>query len=332
MNATTVYRTNEGTVTITEIGNGRRRIVTQPAASLFVSRAELETGYSLALIKKILDIKGLPWLCNEIEREESPAYVRANLHYGLLAFVEAKDFEGATILDFGCGAGASTVILGRMFPNATVIGSDFLADNLEIGKERARFYGTKNVSFVHSATPLDLPDEPKRFDYIVLSAVYEHLLPNERLTVFPQLYRRLRPGGVMFINELPYRWFPIERHTTRGIPLLNYMPKPVVLWIVRRISGFTHETSWDDLLRDGIRGGSVSAINRQLKKAKEPRPTFLKPRYLGIRDDIGLWYILSTQRREAFILKLTAACARFLKALTGISMIHVLTLALRKPR
>ncbi len=333
MEKQTILSTADGRAIITEFGSDRRHIKSEPARSgIFISRTEIETSYSLDLIKTILDIKGIGWLCNEIEREESPEYVRANLRYGLLSFIDESAFKGKTILDFGCGAGASTVILGRMFPEATVIGSDFLADNLRIGAERAKFYKTPNVSFVHSATPDDLPADPPSFDHIVLSAVYEHLLPKERGTVFPELYRRLKPGGVLFINELPYRWFPIERHTTRGLPLLNYMPDRMVEWAAKRFSAFPSAMPWTDLLRDGIRGGSVSEMKRMLKKAKQPAPIFLEPCRLGIRDDIGLWYILSTQRKNALVLKMVAAVARILKAFTGISMIHVLTLALRKPR
>ena len=85
------------------------------------------------------------------------------------------------ILDFGCGAGASTMILNRFFPEADeIIGVEIEERLVSVCKARNNFYNTKNVKFIISPSPTELPNNIEKFDLIVLSAVFEHMLPNER--------------------------------------------------------------------------------------------------------------------------------------------------------
>ena len=83
--------------------------------------------------------------------------------------------------------------------------------------------------------PKGLPADIGQFDYIILSAVYEHLLPSERPALLTLLWSHLRPGGVIFLAQTPYRWFPVELHTT-GLPLINYLPDRLALACARRFS------------------------------------------------------------------------------------------------
>ena len=43
------------------------------------------------------------------------------------------------------------------------------------------------------------------FDVIMFSAVYEHLLPEERRSVLPQIWGALRPGSALCVNQTPHR-------------------------------------------------------------------------------------------------------------------------------
>jgi hypothetical protein len=44
-----------------------------------------------------------------------------------------------------------------------------------------------------------------------------------------ELWRQLRLGGILFLNQTPHRYYPLEHHTT-GLPLLNYLPERAVRW------------------------------------------------------------------------------------------------------
>jgi len=53
------------------------------------------------------------------------------------------------------------------------------------------------------------------------------------------LWSLLRPGGVLFVNQTPYRWRPLEYHIT-SLPFVNYLPAFAAMRVARlspRIKG-----------------------------------------------------------------------------------------------
>jgi hypothetical protein len=53
--------------------------------------------------------------------------------------------------------------------------------------------------------------------------------------VLEQIWAVLNPGGIFFLNQTPFRFFPREAHTT-GLPGLNYLPDRPALRAARRFS------------------------------------------------------------------------------------------------
>lgn len=212
------------------------------------------------------------------------------------------------------------------------MGVELVSEFVQLAEHRAQFHGvTGRVSFQRSPNANSLPTEIGEFDYITFSAVFEHLLPNERQTVLALLWSHLKEGGVMFLDQTPYRWFPVEMHTT-GLPLINYLPDALTLYCSRRFSGrVSADASWPQLLRKGIRGGTtreiVGLLNQQGRKAE-----LLNPSQLGVRDHIDLWYQLSSATRKPLTKKLMMWGFRAVKAVTGVTMIPTLSLAIRKVR
>ena len=129
------------------------------------------------------------------------------------------------MLDFGCGGGASTVIMAKMYPRTSFIGSRLNDTRIRRAIQIARERALTNVEFLTSPGGHSLPEAVANSpcDVIVMCAVYEHLLPHERRVVMPLLWRLLRPGGLLFINQTPHSWFPYEHHST-GLWLINYAP------------------------------------------------------------------------------------------------------------
>jgi 2-polyprenyl-3-methyl-5-hydroxy-6-metoxy-1,4-benzoquinol methylase len=221
-------------------------------------------------------------LCDELRRDEDPSYVEADLRDGILGFTDASDFQGLRVLDFGCGSGASTIILSRLLHGASITGVDFDESSLGLASARARHYGICNVSFVCSSHPGSIPADLGLLDAVVLSAVYEHLLPNERASILSSLWSILRPGGRLFINQLPHRWFPFELHTT-DLPFINYLPNRAALYVARRFSKHVrHDETWIELLRAGIRGATRAEILSILRHAAPNEPVLIPRRRRGI--------------------------------------------------
>ncbi len=289
-----------------------------------------ETSYPVGLIDNLLAIKGPAYLCDEILRDESPNYVQQSLKYDMLGYLEDEAFRNKRLLDFGCGSGASTMILARMFPHTEIVGIELDAKLLSIAKLRATHYGCNNIQLIVSPNPESLPLNIGYFDYVVLSAVYEHLLPNERETVLPQIWSILKPGGILFLNQTPYRFFPIEMHTTSGLPFINYLPDKLTQYYAQHFSRRKLKNQcWEELLRNGIRGGSIKEILSILSRSPAT-PVLLNPSRFGMNNRIDLWYIQTDKVRFAVIKRWFLLSVKLLKRLTGVTIVPCLSLAIKK--
>lgn len=336
----------DANVIIESLDTGKNRVyVESKKKNLFIPYNNCKTSYDINLIKEILCVKGPAYLCDEIMRDESSDYLQKSLKYSLLSYVSKTAFANKRILDFGCGSGSSTMILRRMFPDSHIVGIELEEKSLKLAKLRSTYYGFNNIEFLLSPDADSLPENIGTFDYILLSAVFEHLLPEERKKLLPKIWKLLKPNGVLFINRTPYRFFPVEIHTTGGLPLINYLPDKLSLWYARRFSkkNLQHDT-WELLLRKGIRGGSVKEIlnilNKKQDKATLPKlaklaklpklAKLLKPSKLGVKDRVDLWYLETNKTKSRLIKKLIFLLLKSFKIITNISIVPSLSLAIKK--
>jgi len=295
----------------------------------YIHRVTCVTFYTDEVIRAILEAKGAAYVCDEIARDEDPNYVKPHLELAVTAHLDPKKLAGKRLLDFGCGAGASTVILARLLPQTEIVGVELDDKNLQAAKARIKFYALRNVTLLKSPAGDKLPKDIGSFELVMLSAVYEHLLPNERKTLLPMLWSHLKTGGVMLFDETPWRWFPVETHTT-GLPFINYKPDWFALWCARTFSKrVDKKTTWQSLLRDGIRGGTARGIMRDIGAPAE----ILKPRRLGIRNQADLWMRGYADKSIGFsgpLKRIYAYFASLICRLTGMAIVPYLTVAIKK--
>src|SRR5687767_8726780 len=312
-------------VRIETLADGRRRVVVQDASALYGACPECITSYPAALIREIYETKG-SYVCDEIRRDEDPGYVEHSIRHEIFGYMDPAEFAGKRVLDFGCGSGASTMVLCRLLPRCELVGVDLEERLLRLARLRALHFNRQDVRFLRSPSGEMFPEGLGRFDYIILAAVYEHLLPRERRELLPRLWDRLKPGGVLFLNQTPHRYSPLEWHTT-GLPLINYLPDGLALRAARRFShNVPPDATWEQLLREGIRGATVGEILGTLRSCG--MPVLLEPRP-EVGDQIDLWYG-KLSRREAPIKRAARAVLKCLKPLGGIHLIPHLALAIRK--
>lgn len=322
----------EGRVQIEQTARGKHAlVVTLVNPQALMPTRTWETSYPVELIRQILDLKGPAYLCDEIRRDEDPRYVQPSLRYDLLSYVSAEEFVNKRLLDFGCGSGASTMILARMLPHTQIVGVELIAEFAQIARLRAQHYGYDRVTILQTPDSKQLPDAIGTFDYVVLSAVYEHLLPQERQRVLPHIWQHLKPGGVLFLDQTPYRYFPIETHTT-GFPFINYLPDRLAFAIVHKFSKRVQpQESWEHLLRRGIRGGTTREILNILSTTGQI-PRVLEPQYFGITDQIELWHTVSQNTHTSPLQPIFVLAIRLFKAMTEIVMLPYLSLAIKKQK
>jgi 2-polyprenyl-3-methyl-5-hydroxy-6-metoxy-1,4-benzoquinol methylase len=306
------------------LANGKRRISLETSRDVFVARRTWETAYPAPLIEAIYSTKGL-YLCDEIMREEDPQYVERSIRHEVLGYVDAAEFAGKRVLDFGCGAGASTMVLRRVLPPCEIVGVDLQERLLRLARLRAEHFGASTVRFLRSPTPDRLPDALGRFDYVVFSAVFEHLLPRERPELLRLVWRHMKLGGTLFLNQTPHRFSPIEMHTT-SLPLINYLPDSLALCAARLSRKVKPNANWEELLRAGIRGGTTREILGLL--GEYGKPVLLDPRP-NFGDRIDLWY-RKLSRKHAWLKKCVWTSLKAIKACTGAQLMPWLALAIRK--
>ena len=327
---TTVLEYQDARISIEDLDDTKRRLsVISLNKDLFIPIRQCETTYPLDLIKLILTIKGPAYLCDEIMREENPTYVQLSLKYSILGYVGENLFENKRILDFGCGSGSSTIILDRMFPKSAIVGIDIDDNVLNIGRLRARHYKIDNIKFVKAPDSDHLPDDLGNYDFVILSAVFEHLLAHERKNLLSQLWDIINPSGILFINQTPYRYFFVESHTT-GLPLINYFPDRLTHFLATRFSNrVSRDATWETLLRKGIRGGTEKEIINLISGTDNP-PKLLEPHRLGLKDRIDLWYALSTESRNLQSKLILKSIIKTVKLVFGVTITPSLSLALKK--
>lgn len=328
----TVLNHPDGDCRIEPLNGSLKRVTVQPTnPNLFVSRRSIVTSYPVGLIRDILAIKGPGYVCDEIARDEDPNYVRFALETDLSAYLSAQQFAGKRILDFGCGSGASTMVLSRLYPDAEIVGIELDPKLLSIAKARARHYGFPEERLLLSPDGSEVPPGIGSFDCVLMSAVFEHLLPAERQIVLPKLWSLVVPGGYLFLNQTPHRFTPVETHTT-GLPLINYLPDAVTHWAACRFSRrLGRDESWATLLRKGIRGGTEYEVQRILRKASASyEPVLLPPTGNGLRDRIDLWAVASMNSRLPALKRVLKLTYKTIKFATGLTLVPSLSLAIQK--
>jgi 2-polyprenyl-3-methyl-5-hydroxy-6-metoxy-1,4-benzoquinol methylase len=253
-----------------------------------VPHSPCRTTYPLPLIELIFDAYGAVHTCDEISRDTDDTEAALDVRYSVMAYFKDEVFSRPLlILDYGCGAGSSTITLARLFPVARITGVDLMPNLLQIAQRRAEHYGLASLRFE------PLPQSaagwsPATYDLVFLNAVYEHLLPSERPAVLKLIWSVLKPAGTLIINQTPHRWFPIETHTS-GLLLINYVPKRVAAWAIRNFSRRDiRHASWEALLRAGVRGGSVGEIMRNIRRIDQTA-TRLRTIRLG-KTWAAIWY------------------------------------------
>jgi len=283
----------EGEIELEPSAQGRTRITLKPRdPALYIPKRTCETSHPEEIEIFLDGMSGFAWLCDTISRHEEPDEVRGVLERQLFSHVERGAYRGARLLDFGCGSGASTFAMAAMLPETEIVGLELDPERVDACRRIAARRGTANVHFLVSPSGDCLPADIGTFDFIMLSAVYEHLLPGERRTILPLIWAKLKPGGVFFVNQTPHRWVPYEHHST-GLWGTNYLPDRLAHWYARTFSRANPEINgsrdWNEHLRGGIRGGTERGIVADLTSGSATRGVILQPTLGGCRDRADYW-------------------------------------------
>src|SRR5215510_14343196 len=112
---------------------------------------------------------------------------------------------GNSILDVGCGTGASALPAAQIVgPTGKVIGVDLAEKLLEMARTKATQRQLQNVEFrLGDMTALGLPDN--QFDAIV--SVFSIFFVQDMVSIVRELWRMVKPGGKLAITTWGARFF-----------------------------------------------------------------------------------------------------------------------------
>jgi SAM-dependent methyltransferase len=237
-----------------------------PGGSYDCPYSELEAQLSLHTLMKIASRKGR-YFRDEIERSENPNYLQRKIEILLREF--GIVLSDKRMLDFGCGAGASTLIFLRC--GATdITGVEVDETLLDIAKSRLNDFfqaGHHLVKIEYVDGEYSMPFSNGEFDIVWAQALMEHVLPDQRRAVLRELWRVLRKDGLLVIFGTPNRlWFK-EYHTS-NLLFVNYLPLNIAVFLARRFSRrVSVDQSKEDLLSKGFRGCTYWEIAGALPNA-----------------------------------------------------------------
>jgi 2-polyprenyl-3-methyl-5-hydroxy-6-metoxy-1,4-benzoquinol methylase len=166
-------------------------------------------------LRKREDMKELH-LTDPLKIKAATTYNRAAIHFddAPLAFWELYGCRtvgrldlkrGSTVLDVGCGTGASALPAAELVgPDGTVLGVDLAEKLLEQARAKAAQRHLKNVEFrLADMTDLGFPDQ--HFEAII--SVFSIFFVPDMEALVRELWRMVKPGGKLAITTWGHSFF-----------------------------------------------------------------------------------------------------------------------------
>jgi len=106
-------------------------------------------------------------------------------------------FKPNRVLELGCGTGNLTKVINNCWPDCELVVVDLSRVMLEKTRDKTHH---QNLRMIESSF-VDLEFDADSFELVTSSLAIHHLLDPEKITLFRNIHRWLRPGGVLVFND-----------------------------------------------------------------------------------------------------------------------------------
>lgn len=165
---------------------------------------------------------------------EAPEYFAAYKVRDVARIATGKGLVPERILDFGSGIGSSIPHFREQFPKAGLVCADVSGKSLEIAK--ARFPGDETYTKIDGDV---LRLEDCSVDISFSACVFHHIPPDEHLHWLRDIFRVVRPGGMLFIFEHN----PFNPLTVRVVRTCTY-DENAILIRASRMKSLLRQAGW----------------------------------------------------------------------------------------
>lgn len=154
-------------------------------------------------------------------------------------------FQGARVLEVGCGTGATIVKIAKQY-NTESVAVDFSDSMLRSAKQRAWLNRvSKKITFVKVLSSEILPFEDNYFNVVYAESVLGIVNENELPKLVGEIFRVLKPGGKLVTNDAIWKDTSIIENIHRiNTACLNDFG------IVQSISRPAYKAEWIKLFED----------------------------------------------------------------------------------
>lgn len=128
----------------------------------------------------------------------------------------AKVKPGDKVLDVGCGTGSLTLTAKRYAgASGSVYGIDASPEMIEVARRKAKRSGSEAVFEVGLIEKIAYPEAI--FDVVISRLVIHHLPDDLKRRGFVEIFRVLKPGGLLFLADFKPPTHPVLAHVVTAL-------------------------------------------------------------------------------------------------------------------